>query len=144
MNNQLEWVGRVLSFRGMPQYMLENTLRFLYYELIKTLPHKKNSYDKLLNSADMLKTARIKAISDEKFNALADKFDQMIGIQLANKYKNTGKILVSSVCDEQNGIENAVSKVLDWTLNKSQFSDKWILAVKRIIKMSRQVALKND
>jgi hypothetical protein len=104
------------------------------------LPHKKNSYDKLLKSADMLKTARVKVISDEKFNTLADKFDQMIGIQLANKYKNTGKILVSSVCDEQNGIENAVSKVLDWMLNKSQFSDNWILAVKRIIKMSRQAA----
>jgi hypothetical protein len=92
----------------------------------------------------MLKTERIKVISDEKFKTLADKFDQMIGIQLANTYKNTGKILVSSVCDEKNGIENAVSKVLDWTLNKSHFSDKWILAVKRIIKMSRQEALKND
>jgi heme oxygenase len=143
LNNQVEWVGRLLSFRGMPQYILEITLRFLYEELIKTQPHKKNNYDKLLKSADMLKTARIKIISDEKFNALVDKFDQMIGKQEATTYKNTGKILVSSVCDEKNGIENAVPKVLDWLLNKSQFSEKWILTVKRIIKMSRQAALKN-
>jgi hypothetical protein len=53
----IDWIGRVLASRGMPLLLLERTLRILFEELVKALPDRAETYQKLLRSADILAEA---------------------------------------------------------------------------------------
>ena len=121
MQKQIEWLGRVLSTRGMPLIMLEYTLKFLHEELVKAVPDKKDAYDKLIKANEMLRELRVKTMPEKEFEALSHEFDQAIGSQLAEKYVNTGKLLVSSVIDEKIGITGAVAALQEWLTDSDRF-----------------------
>ncbi len=109
MQRQIEWIGRLLATRGMPQIMLEYTLNYLHAELTMANPDHTETYDKLRTSADLLRKARTQFISDNDFELISNKFDQSVGDELARQYKNTGKLLVAAVVDDHNGIKRASS-----------------------------------
>jgi len=140
MQKQIDWIGRVLATRGMPLLMLENTLRILYEELSVMLPDNTATYQKLLWSADILSKARGKCIPNTLFQSLSSEFEQLAGSEMTGKYKNTGKLLVSSVADEKGGIKGAVCALQDWMTDTSRFSEQWITAVNSIIIKARQVS----
>ncbi len=134
MQKQIEWLGRVLSTRGMPLIMLECTLKFLQEELVKAVPAKKTTYDKLSGAAEMLRKVRMKIIPEKEFEALSREFDHAVGSQLAGKYMNTGKLLVSSVIDEKNGTIGAVAALRGWLTNSNRFPKNWIESVNSTVK----------
>ena len=134
LQKQIEWLGRVLSTRGMPLIMLECTLKFLHEELVKAVPAQKITYDKLLMAADMLRKLRINIMPEKDFEALSREFDQAVGSKLARKYINTGKLLVASVIDEKNGIAGAVAALQGWLTDSLRFPENWIQAVNSTIK----------
>lgn len=138
VQKQVEWIGRVLSTRGMPLLMLEHTLRALYEELAMMLPDKAATYQKLLKAAETISDARKKRIPKAVFQSLSGEFDQAVGSEMAEKYQNTEKLLISSVSDERGGIEGAVSALQDWMVDKNRFSERWIIAVHRIVDKARQ------
>ena len=140
MQKQIEWIGRVLATRGMPSIMLEHTLRILHEELVIAVPNSRANYGKLLNAAEMLKGRRNDKISEKAFEKLSSEFDQAVGPQLAKEYKNTGKLVLSSVTDEKNGIEGAVSALQEWVGDKARFPDKWISAVSDTLNKARGIA----
>ncbi len=133
LQGQIDWLGRLLATRGMPQIMLEQTLRFLHEELVNAVPEQTAIYEKLLKSADTLRAARDKVMSEETLQALSGQFDETVGPEMAEKHRNTGKLLVSAVADEKNGIEGAVSALKEWATDGSRFSGEWIAAVNRVI-----------
>ncbi len=133
VQQQIDWLCRVLATRGMPTIMMEHTLRFLHEQLKETLPEKSAAYEKLLISADAIKKSRERWIKDKEIYSLADEFDQAVGHELANVYKNTGKLLVSAVVDEKNGTEGAVNNIEVWLTEKDRFPIEWIRAVKKTI-----------
>jgi heme oxygenase len=137
LQKQVGWLGRVLATRGMPVVLLEHTLRFLYEELVKSVPDKKSSYQKLIDAAEELFTERTKQIAEKDFDELADAFDAAVGYELSRQYKNTGKLLVSSVADEKLGREGAVSAIQEWMTDNNRFSGQWIFAVNDIIKKAK-------
>ncbi|MFH0995229.1 MAG: PAS domain-containing protein [Pseudomonadota bacterium] len=141
MQKQIDWIGRVLATRGMPLLMLENTLRILYEELSMMLPDNTATYQKLLWSADILSKARGKSISNTLFQSLSSEFEQLVGSEMTEKYKKTGKLLVSSVADEKGGIKGAVCALQDWMVDTSRFPEQWITAVNSIIIKARQVSV---
>ena len=143
VKKQIKWIGGLLSGKGMPQILLEQTLLFLHKELIKANPDNKTDYDKLFSSAQMLKELRIKAISEKAFEELSNNFEQGIGRQLAEKYKNFGILLVSAVADEKNEIGGALLSIYKWMTDKERFSESWISAVDDLIKNAR-LAVKKD
>jgi heme oxygenase len=133
IQKQIEWLGRVLSTRGMPMIMLEHTLKFLHEELIKAVPVQRTAYDRLSNAADMLRKRRIKMMPEKEFEALSCAFDQAVGSKLANKYTNTAKLLVSSVIDEKSGITGAVGALQGWLTDSERFPENWIETVNNTI-----------
>jgi len=139
MNKQIQWLGRVLSTRGMPMIMLECTLNFLHKELVIAVPAQKSTYDKLSTAADMLRKLRINILPEKEFNALSREFDQAIDSNLAEKYLNTGKLLVSSVIDEKIGITGAVAALQGWLTNSDRFPENWINTVNSTIKKANHV-----
>lgn len=143
LHQQIGWIARVLATRGMPAIMLEKTLRFLYEELVKSVPDNKPSYQKLLDAAEVLFMERTHRISEKDFEILARAFDAAVGSELAQQYKDTGKLLVSSVADEKLGREGAVPAIQEWMTDNNRFSEKWIVAVKDIIRKAKELSDRN-
>ncbi|MFO8113293.1 MAG: biliverdin-producing heme oxygenase [Desulfosalsimonadaceae bacterium] len=138
IRQQMNWLARLLSTRGMPSIMLEKTIQLLREELIKNVPENKSAYDKLLGAADMLAEKRRQRIPETDFTVLSREFDEMAGIKLAQQYKDTGSLLVSAVADEQSGIAGAVDAICAWLTDSGRFSEEWIVAVKHIIEKANQ------
>lgn len=131
IQKQVDWLCRVLATRGMPTLMMEQTLRFLYEELSRIIPERATSYGKLRICADVLKESREIRIQETMLQSLACEFEQAVGTELAKKYQNTGKLLVSAVADGKNGIEGAVDALQEWLTDAGRFSTEWIRAVKK-------------
>ncbi len=130
----------MLASRGMPQIMLEQTLKFLHEELTIAIPGNTATYGKLLSAAEILRQARTQLVSEKEFESLSNEFDQLAGAELAKPLKNTGKLLVASVLDEKNGIKGAVSALQEWLADEAHFPNKWISGVKHIISKTMAIA----
>jgi hypothetical protein len=128
----------------MPVLMLETTLRFLYEELVKTAPDKKAFYEKLLEAAEALFKERTKQISESEVARLAGDFEAAVGKELADHYKNTGRLLMSAVADEKNGREGAVSALQTWLTDPDRFSRSWISAVNDIVRKAIDFSDRNS
>lgn len=133
LQKQIEWLCRVLATRGMPTLMMEQTLKFLYEELSQAVSDRVADYKKLLLAADALKRSRERHINDTEIESLAHEFDQAVGHELADAYKNTGKLLVSAVVDEKNGLAGTVAGLEEWLTDNVRFNTEWIHAVKKTI-----------
>ena len=94
----------------------------------------KSAYDKLSEAAEVLRERRIKIMPEKDFEALSREFDQAVGSELATKYMNTGKLLVSSVIDEKIGIIGAAAALQGWLAESGRFPENWIRAVKTTVK----------
>ncbi len=140
LQSQIEWIGRVLANRGMPQIMLEQTLKYLHEELTLAIPENTASYDKLLSAAEILRRDRTELVSEKEFESLSGEFDQLAGAEFAKQFKNTGKLLVASVTDEKNGINGAVAAIKGWLTDDALFPDKWISGAKNIISKTMAIA----
>jgi heme oxygenase len=140
MQRQIEWIGRVLATRGMPQIMLEKTLKYLHEELTIAIPDNTATYDKLLTSAEILRKARTQLISEKELESLSNEFDQFAGAELSKQFKNTGRLLVASVVDEKNGITGAISALQEWVTDEARFPNTWISGVKDIINKTTAIA----
>ncbi len=140
VNKQVGWIGRVLATRGMPQIMLERNLRFLHEELTISVPDKAPASHKLLKAAQMLCEQRTQQIPEKEFQRMVSEFDTRVGAELAGMYKNTAELLLSSVTDEKNGMEGAVSAIQAWMTDPDRFPEQWILAVNETIQKAKQAS----
>ena len=129
LNVQIDWLCRVLATRGMPSIMMEKNLIYLVEELTKALPNKADIYSKLKASADMLEGLRTRWFQGTDFDSLVTEFDVAVGLEMAEKHKNTGRLIVSAVADEKNEIEGTVDTLQKWLTDKDLFPDKWIRVV---------------
>ncbi|MFW5810749.1 MAG: biliverdin-producing heme oxygenase [Thermodesulfobacteriota bacterium] len=137
LQKQIDWLCRVLSTRGMPSILLEHSLRYLYEELVHAVPGKKNLYKKLHTAADILKKKREDCFPEKEFQILSEEFEAAAASGGKDNCRNTGKLLISAVADEMNGIEGAVESLRIWLTDDERFSKQWIAAVNDIIQKSR-------
>jgi heme oxygenase len=124
VNKQVGWIGRVLATRGMPQIMLERTLRYLHEELTVSVPDKAPATDKLLKAAQMLCEQRTQQIPEKEFRRMASEFEMRVGAELSGMYNDTGQLLLSSVADEKNGMKGAVSALQAWMTDPCRFPEQ--------------------
>ena len=137
VDKQVRWLGRLLSSRGMPQWLLQVHLEGLYEELTTILPDKRLLYERLLDAAAMLRDLRRQHISDELFESLAAEFDARVGGEWTARLPETGRLLLAAVADERSGIEQAVITVEAWMTAPERFPTEWIAAVRAIIHGAR-------
>lgn len=138
MQNQIEWICRLLATRGMPTIMMESSLQYLYEELKTAAPENEKRYAKLLGASEGLRKARESRINNEKFEALANEFDQATKAETGDDWKRTGKLLVNAVTDEASGTRGAVAAIQSWLVREDRFSSDWIRAVNETIGKARE------
>jgi len=136
--SQVEWLGRVLGNRGMPRITLERQLELLHDELAAAVLGKIDQYKGLLEAATSLKADRHKYIEEPAFSRLAREFHVATDGELLGRFKRTGDLIVSAVCDEQAGVTEAVTSLLPWLTDAERFPRQWIVAVINTVQQARK------
>jgi hypothetical protein len=137
---QVNWLGVLLASRGMPRWLLEVHLVYLYEELAASIPMRRGKYRKLLKAAETLRAERETWISQTDFADLAAAFAAAAGDGLAG----AGELLVAAVCDEAGGIARAVPSLVEWLGDPGRFSSQWCDAVRETLACARIVAAGNQ
>lgn len=136
--DQIKWLGRILASRGMPQWLLATHLEHLVSELIKVRPERISYYEKLTKAKKELHLAFEQFLPNEaRFNLILD-FEKQVGIEWSNRLKNMGTILLSAICDEQSGIDRALTSIHPWVTDNNRFPQHWIEAVNTLIESTKK------
>lgn len=135
--SQVEWLGRVLGNRGMPRITLERQLALLHEELAKARPAHGVRYAGLRDAAEHLTAERLRRIPEARFAELARGFSDATDGEMRGRYRNTGALIVSAVCDEAAGITEAVGSLTAWLTEPERFPVPWISAVTRTVELAR-------
>lgn len=139
-HKQIAWLGRVLSARGMPQWMLEVHLETLYNALVAVIPDNAAQYAVLLSASRMLRDMRLAHISHDAFETLARFFEAQVGSEWSTRLPRAGELLVAAVADEQAGIANAVASLESWMTDPARFPEHWIAAGHATVRRAREQA----
>lgn len=130
---QVRWLGRVLSTRGIPTLMLEAKLEMTFTALVAAVPENRSLYEKYLPAAADLREARRGVINDARFQHLAADFNQAVGPEWSERYRNAGELLIAAVADEQNGAIGTLANVRTWMTDPARFPAEWIESVEKIL-----------
>jgi len=134
---QVQWLGRVLGNRGIPRITLERQLEILYEELLSNYPERRDIYSGLLEAASSLKAERLSYIDDTTFKGLSSDFSMATEGEICGRFQRTGELILSAVCDERAGIEDALNSLIPWLTDSNRFPDKWIKAVHNILTLTK-------
>ncbi|MBK9443051.1 MAG: biliverdin-producing heme oxygenase [Comamonadaceae bacterium] len=137
---QVQWLGRVLSARGMPTLLLQVQLEILVEELASAIPERRAGYEKLLPAAAALHAARSRFLTDAQTQELAAAFDLAVGPEWRARFPHTGTLLSAAVADECGGCEKAVDSLRTWMADPRHFPAAWIDAVELTLAQARQQA----
>jgi len=136
----VEWLGQVLGNRGIPRITLERQLAWLHGDLVAALPEQVDRFRVLLEASRHLERERCRKIPETGFQALADAFQEATVGELGGRFKGTGALIVSAVCDRCNGITGAVSSLVPWLSDPARFPPAWIAAVSQTCQAAMAVA----
>jgi hypothetical protein len=140
VNQNVQWLTRLLARRGMPQWFMECHLYMLYEELAQAIPEKRNSYATLVETARVLAEERRATVSDEALAALDNAFYQRVGPEWRAWMPNCGGLLASAVADELAGVPHALEAIEGWMTDSARFPEAWVAAAHDIISRARSGA----
>lgn len=138
VQEQITWLARVLSSRGMPTWLLEQHLYRLYGELCSFVPQQQPRYEKLRQAADDLQQRRLARINSNRWQRLGNHFHQLVaGDSWFEKLRDPGGLLIAAVVDEANDFTEALPSLLSWLADPQRFSTQWIEAIEQTLVHAR-------
>lgn len=140
VQDQIAWLGRVLSARGMPRLLLEEHLLLLHRELCAAVPERASEYGKLSIAAERLRAERLARLPEETFESLAADFEARVRPLSNVGVGDMGRLLVAAVTDEAAGIDQAVPSLEAWAADQKLFPAPWIEAVHATLSEARRLA----
>lgn len=137
VERQVLWLGRVLSSRGVPRWLLQRYLLLLHDELAAGVPNAGPRCAALLHGASLLHDLQRRQITDSDARTLAHTFDLRADAAWVARLPGMGRILVGAVADEAGGITGAVRSVVGWAADPARFTTPWISAVHATVAEAR-------
>ena len=134
MKQQIDWLGMLLSSRGMPQWLLEQHLETLVAELLRAFPDRLGHYDGLRGAAQHLRAGRCSQISEVRFTQLWSAFDATVDEVWRSRLPEAGALLIAAVADRKAGIRQAVSSLESWMTDPARFPRSWIEAARATLR----------
>ncbi|NTV62271.1 MAG: biliverdin-producing heme oxygenase [Oscillochloris sp.] len=133
VNQQVQWLARLLARRGMPQWFMECHLLFLADELNRVLPANRERYATLIETARFLATERSKYVNDTELGALDEAFYAQAGQEWHSWMPNCGGLIASAVADHLNGVPHALEAIEGWMTDPARFPAAWVDAARATI-----------
>jgi hypothetical protein len=140
ISQQISWLSRVLSSRGIPAILLQAQLEILFEELARAIPENRPAYEKLLAAAAELCASRRRQISDAQMQSLAADFNRAVGSEWSERLPGTAALLAAAVADEKGGHQGAIASIKTWMTDASRFPPEWIQSVAATLDQAQQMA----
>ena len=137
IERQVLWLGRVLSSRGIPRWLLQRYLRILHDEFARSMPDSGARCTALLHAGALLDAMQRRHLGEADARALAGTFDLRADARWVARLPGMGRILVGAVVDEAGGIPGAVASVVDWAADPERFPGQWVNAVEATVAEAR-------
>lgn len=134
--SQVEWLGRVLANRGMPRVTLERQLELLYEELTAAIPENAGTYERLLEAAESIRKERRHYIPEADFSDMTNRFIDATDGEIQGRFRGTGMMVLSAVCDQAAGMAGAVSSLQPWLTDPDRFDESWIETVQDTFRLA--------
>jgi hypothetical protein len=134
--SQVLWLSGLLTSRGMPSYLMERHLEYLYDELVRPSPGRARRYEVLRVCATALRERRLAQIPEAPFEALSQAFERRVA-PYEEAVPNMGRVLVAAVADERAGVAGAVASVEAWACDVAKFDPLWVDSVRQTIAAAR-------
>lgn len=134
VDDQVEWLTRVLASRGMPSFLMERHLLNLHERLVETIPTRSARYDRLLRASERIGEQRRAVLDDDRFEELAEAFDQTTRSLDVNTIPKVGRLVVSAVVDDRIGRARALESLMAWLADPQRFDAPWIEAVNAAVR----------
>jgi heme oxygenase len=140
VNQQTQWLARLLAMRGMPQWVTECHLMVLHEELVQVHPEKSAIYATLAESARQLAEQRRAHLSDAALMELDRAFDARVGPEWSAWMPHGGGLLAAAVADERGGVTHVLENIVGWMSDKSRFPAHWVEAVEATVSTAQKQA----
>jgi len=138
--SQVDWLGRILGNRGIPRLCLERQLVDLHEAIGEAWPEGREAARVLRDAAGQLRAERLRLLPEPEWNRLEQRFDQALEGDLADRFRGTGGLILSAVCDQACGIERAVLSLQPWLTAPARFPPGWVAAVEGLFAQARAIA----
>lgn len=139
LHEQVLWLGRLLSARGVPRWLLERHLEILHAEALR-MAEGEDRCGPLLAGAALLRRLRHQHLPERDLHDLSDAFAAAVGPVWSERLPRMGAILAAAAADEAAGIERAVTSIEPWATDPAAFPAPWIAAVRRTLAEARSRA----
>lgn len=138
IDRQIEWLANFLAVRGMPRVTMEFFLESLGREMVHRVPERSCEIAKLEKSAEPLRQARHRFLSESDGRMLIEEFEEA-GLRLwPQAIGNIGRLIVSAVADEGNGVAGAEAALIDWLCEPGRFPQPWADLVRNTARRVRE------
>lgn len=132
LQQQVDWLGRVLGNRGMPRITLERQLELLAEELSTALPDRQETWQLLQDAAARLRAERLEQVPRSVSDPLLERFCRATKDELQGRLRNSGLLVVSAWADQACGIIDGLSSLLSWLADPARFEPAWVAAVQEL------------
>lgn len=139
LHSQIDWLGGVLSNRGMPRVLMARHLEILVTELL------------FISAGD---DPRIKALASAAENIRNDLERHFPGhirkFRALNLEKELGRsndfscfealdLISSAVVDETDGVNKSIESLVSWLADANRFSQQWVLMIKKEVEYLKRL-----
>jgi len=138
---QVDWLGGLLSSRGMPHLLLEFHLAALAGALTAALPARAEAWALLARTGERLAARRRAQLDDPPLATLErtfrDGLDEAGGRMVP---AGLGELLGAAVADEGCGFERSVPSLRDWLVEPGRFGEAVARAADAALAEARRLA----
>jgi len=134
---RIDWLGRLLSVRGMPTLILAEHLEVVASELSSAVPEEAERYALLEEEATRLRAQAAAHLRPAEARVIVDEYaERLVGHPDAFA-REIGYVLTAACADEAQGIDRAVPAVLAWATDEKRFSAPWIETIDALVAQTR-------
>lgn len=137
--SQVDWLGGVLSSRGMPRLLLARHMNILAREL-SFLSSENDLRSRVLrtaatqiqNNLEKRIPWHVRKVRAEAMESLLERRNDFCCLEAV-------ELMASAVVDETDGIKYSIQSLLAWLTDASRFSEQWIQVINKEIKELKSI-----
>ncbi|MBF0482190.1 MAG: biliverdin-producing heme oxygenase [Desulfovibrionaceae bacterium] len=138
MQAQVDWLGQVLSARGMPRILLARHMEILAQELLAAGTGQPERSSMLDAAAKKIRGEIDARLSRERRREHERNFQQACGRLSDFACAEAITLLVSAVVDEADCLEGSIASLLSWLVDPNRFPRVWVEAIHEHLAAIRQ------
>ena len=122
ISSQVQWLGRMLSSRGMPFLLLERQVQLLIENISRLKPPVQTVA--LQHVVENMRIERCRTISQDRFDEVCRELDVSISYSTIIEFSDLPALLVASQIDLLSGMPECRALLMDWLAETAVLSPK--------------------